>query len=114
MPANTFNETVSWYWSPWVDNVDTVAEFLFTIPDKIFAGTVFKLWFSPVPTPTKYNVSTKTLLLIPTNEPVDPRPTLAVAIPTRSSEIFAAYKVCPFSKANVSIPSVETPIESPP
>jgi hypothetical protein len=39
----------------------------------------------------KYNVDVLVVLLIPTKDPVDPNPTLAVEIPIKSFVIFAAY-----------------------
>ena len=62
----------------------------------------------------KYKMSVLTLLLIPTNPPVEPRPTLLVAIPIKSSEILAAKTVCSSVNANVIEPSVETETAVPP
>ena len=49
------------------------------------------------------------VLLIPINDPVDPNPTLAVAIPIKSLLIGAANKVCSLERVKVILPSVETP-----
>ena len=50
---------------------------------------------------------------MPTKEPVDPNPTLAVAIPTKSLDKLAAYNVCPWVRAKPSIPSVDTDTPAP-
>ena len=74
---------------------------------------VLKLWYTPVPTPIKYKVDAVVVLSIPTKDPVEPKPTLAVAIPIKSLFIFAAYTVWPWVRANPSIPSVETDTAAP-
>ena len=56
-----------------------------------------KLWVSPAPTDLKNNVE-ESVLAPPTNVPVVPSPTLMVAIPIRSSDIFATNKVWPSDK----------------
>ena len=61
----------------------------------------------------KYNVDVLVVLLIPTKDPVDPNPTLAVEIPIKSFVIFAAYTVWPWVRANPSIPSVDTDTAAP-
>ena len=78
------------------------------MPFKVFSKLVLRLWYIPVPIPIKYKVDVVVVLLIPTKVPIDPKPTLAVAIPIKSFVIFAAYTVCPWVRANPSIPSVYT------
>ena len=96
-----------------MDAVDTVATDLLTKPVNLLSKLVLKLWYTPVPTPIKYRVDAVTLLLIPTKEPVDPNPTLAVAIPIKSLDKLAAYNVCPWVRAKPSIPLVDTDTPAP-
>ena len=65
-----------------------------------------KLWYNPVPSPTKYNVlHALCVVAVPTNTPVDPTPTLTVEIPIKSFEILATNKLCP-SVSVVAVPIV--------
>ena len=56
-----------------------------------------KLCVSPVPTLLKNSV-VDIVLARPTKVPVDPRPTLIVAIPIRSSLILATNSDCPSAR----------------
>ena len=76
------------------------------IPEQ-FEKNQIHVWYSGHPK-AGYNKEGN-VLLIPTKEPVEPSPTLAVEIPIKFSDNGDAYSVCSLVNVNVIVPSVETP-----
>ena len=92
----TFNVILWGSLNPCVAAVATVTKFLSTLPVRT-VWFVVKLWVSPVPTLLKNSV-VDIVFARPTKVPVDPRPTLIVAIPIRSSLILATNSDWPSAR----------------
>ena len=116
MIGSTSTKTVSFRERPWVPATETVTSFLSIWPLTTFLWLVCKLWFTPVPTPTKYsNPQWDVVSAIPTKVPVVPNPTRTEDKPIKSRPKLATNTFVP----SVMIPtpavaSVWTPIGDPP
>lgn len=111
----TSTYTVSPLNNPCVPAVETVTKFFSTFPVIVVGYDILKLWYVPVPNPTKYNNPWCLVVdAIPTKVPVVPNPTLTVDNPILLSSSFAINNTDWFDSGIEDPPlTVETPIVLP-